>query len=342
MEWIWEVPESKWEYQFAEMIECKDSFSREDAIRRHIPDLGSCTLNCLCRNQDSVGSLICFDAGKNNFKEVDLSFSFLRSVLCQNLCISHYPDFEHLVSEHSFEERQRNLTDLIYRWRTIVTSTLEFDEIIWDTTYKIKVLNDELNFLQYYLAMLSNCSLPSIPFRLIIDSKWDETFADNKDLRHIVRYLCEVEEKGDVPESIENLTERIVSCCAELELYERKLDDLTADLRRKQDYLSIVSKSSHMRAAVIKRKPFSNEEAINFALRQPCYLDHVRNLVGDSNRIYLLVFSSKPGSTAHRWLMDKLGDWLDRRLNACCRKVAKVFYFDGKFAQDTNDSGTSR
>ena len=106
---------------------------------------------------------------------------------------------------------------------------------------------------------------------------------------------------------------------------------MTAEIKRKLDYLLALYESPDLKAAVVRKKKLSKEEALEFALSQECYLDHVRNFVGDADRVYLLVFSSIPGSSANVWTMDALGDSLDMCLDPYCGVKVTVFYFHGKF-----------
>ena len=342
---IWDEPDRKQEY--VQVIDGTHDFSRSAAVRFYIPDLRRCSLTSLRNCEDSVGSLICFHAGKNDYKEVNLSYSFLRSFLSRKLCMNRSSDFEEFVNERCFELRQRNLSSVIFNWNIAMgklrgnDDILEMEEKIMGSNVDIKLLNECAKILSHHSKQTSESK----------DNGKEETFVGKEetflcqDLRHVVRVLSEFGENFYGSESITNMTERVTSklnsLYFELEQQERNLHDLTADIKRKEEYLLKLSNSLDLQTAVIKKKPFSKEDAIEFAMKQPCYLDHVRNFVGDSNRIYLLVFSSNPGTRSHVRTMDELGDWLDLRLNACCQKRVKVFYFLGKFTSENVESGIS-
>ena len=161
------------------------------------------------------------------------------------------------------------------------------------------------------------------------------TIGNSSDLIKVARFMSLSGENFDYSESVSHLTERVLSLknifCADLVPYKRRLDNMTSDLQRKLDFVLALKESPNLQADVVRKKKLSKEEILKFALSQECYLDHVRNFVGDSDRVYLLVFLSNPGSSANVWTMDALGDSLDMCLDPYCGVKVTVFYFHGKF-----------
>jgi hypothetical protein len=329
MEHIWEEPKELLNYQDVKTVDWTDSCCREDAVRLHIPELACCGLNCLGSNEESVGSLICCHSGKNDFKEVDLSYPFLRSLLSRKSQISCEQGFEHFVGEHCSEDRLKQLGVMIYCWQNDLEDILRNDAVILEAKENILVQSILLQRLDKCLELLSDHE------NLIVQEENAPKFGNSSKLTLVARYMSNSEETFDDSESVSHLTDRVLSkknlYCEELDRSKRRLHKLTAVLKRTLDYLLALEKSPAMQAAVIKKRKFSKEEALKFALSQECYLDHVRNFVGDSDRVYLLVFASNPGSSANVWTMDVLSDRLDVCLDPYCRTKVKVFYFHGNF-----------
>jgi hypothetical protein len=111
---------------------------------------------------------------------------------------------------------------------------------------------------------------------LIVQVENAPKFGNSSKLTLVARYMSNSQETFDDSESVSHLTNRVLSkknlYCEELDRSKRRLHKLTAVLKRTLDYLLALEKSPAMQAAVIKKRKFSKEEALKFALSQECCL----------------------------------------------------------------------
>ena len=268
MDEIWGEPRGFLNFWYIKTIDWTDSCCREDAVHRHIPDLAACSLSCLGGNEESVGSLICFHAGKNDFKEVDLSYPFLRSLLCQELNIPRDQSFEDFVSEHCFEDRLCQLEMMIHCWSRDLGDFLRDDVVISETKDQVIILSMLIERLDECLQILSDHE------KLIQRDNIALTVGNSSDLIKVARFMSLSGENFDYSESVSHLTERVLSqksiFCADLVPYKRRLDNMTSDLQRKLDFVLALKESPNLQADVVRKKKLSKEEILKFALSQEC------------------------------------------------------------------------
>ena len=335
--WTWEELKEHW--QNFKVIIGTDDLSRESAVRLRIRELRYCSFSSFRHSsEDSFGSFVCFHSEQDdfNFKKADLSYTFLKSLLSREMCTYKNASFESYVSERCYEERLSILAGTTSRWDYEIQKLL--DEI-----YDIKrTIEDEVLDMTYDLYCLDCCA------ERLISSSNDNGTASARTAVPIS--VIRGNFYTNILYSCKHIELLLDFASADLEFYGKVVNKIfwtSAELQRTADYIRKLRRSPDMQAAIIQRKPILKEDALLFALKQECYLEHLVNFVGDSDQLYLIIFSSNPGCAACERTVDQrspgcaacektaeqIANLLESHFYASRGTSIKVFYFSGRFGE---------
>jgi len=289
--------------------------SQLDAIRLCIPELKSVGHHEVLEassldpeSLDSLGSLICFQTQNGpivDFREATLSTRQLHSLLLPEIPELHTSTCHEYVRKRNFQENLAVLKSNL--WRSV-------EEVDLQQVYGSRPDDDEHDALSQIERLES---VASELIGLISEGDLTRQFANLLHLAGTLQNLkCALSSAGvggltdsdcDIPSGLPQMTD---DCFQALISRHRALQarmqewreahpaeyDAYAKCRAEREECSSVTWIWHeprLQAAAVDERPDLKEDLLDFATQREAFCAHVRSFVGESDRVYLVVFSSQ-------------------------------------------------
>jgi hypothetical protein len=323
------------------LVGINEDLTRSDCIRRHIPQLRVCDMSKFDFSEDVLATMVCFQMDQensvSNLKTFILHESDLNTLVAQpNDRTINSVDLEDFIRTRNFEMNQKILVENIKHNLAENEKQNYVDKVrLMAMDEEFKVYEEDLSdYFRYAAQLMCWCDCK--------DSTPESFSPKYKD-----RFIRDFGEffNGPNPETGDQLRKRIYAFNAQLYngFTQRQTQWQTSEYSAYQfrvslsdcerDYCCQLQERVDLQVETFQRYPLGKEDLLLFAMQQDAFGCRIPTIVGESNQIYLVVFSTT--NAVYQEMIYTVADlWKSRVNRAGPSAVVEVLYFAGKFRSE--------